>query len=153
MALQMRPLHSAFGVEILGIDVRSVDDAAFGEIRRALDAHSVLLFRGQKIDDEEQIAFSERFGPLEKTIRSIAQQERDLPQISNLANVDADNQLIPRGDKRNLFNAATRCGTATARSSACRRWRRSCPRARCRPRAARPSSPACAWATSGCRRR
>ena len=105
MALQMRPLHSAFGVEILGIDVRRVDDAAFGEIRRALDDHSVLLFRGQTVSDEEQIAFSQRFGPLEKTIRSIAQQARDLPEISNLANVDAHNQLIPRGDKRNVFNA------------------------------------------------
>jgi alpha-ketoglutarate-dependent 2,4-dichlorophenoxyacetate dioxygenase len=97
MALQMRPLHSAFGVEILEIDVRTVDDAAFGKIRRARDDHSVLLFRGQTVSDEEQIAFSQRFGPLEKTIRSIAQQERDLPEISNLANVDADNRLIPRG--------------------------------------------------------
>jgi alpha-ketoglutarate-dependent 2,4-dichlorophenoxyacetate dioxygenase len=105
MALRMRPLHSAFGVEIVDIDVRSVDDGAFAEIRRALDDHSVLLFRGQTITDQEQIAFSERFGPLEKTIRSIAQQQRDLPEISNLANVDADNQLIPRGDRRNLFNA------------------------------------------------
>jgi alpha-ketoglutarate-dependent 2,4-dichlorophenoxyacetate dioxygenase len=105
MALQMRPLHSAFGVEILDIDVRRVDDGAFGEIRRALDDHSVLLFRGQTITDQEQIAFSQRFGPLEKTIRSIAQQQRDLPEISNLANVDAENRLIPRGDKRNLFNA------------------------------------------------
>jgi alpha-ketoglutarate-dependent 2,4-dichlorophenoxyacetate dioxygenase len=105
MALRMRPLHSAFGVEILGIDVRSVQDAAFAEIQRALDDHSVLLFRGQSITDQEQIAFSERFGPLEKTIRSIARQEQDLPEISNLANVDAENRLIPRGDRRNVFNA------------------------------------------------
>src|SRR5678816_1702546 len=27
------------------------------------------------------------------------------PEISYLANVDAEDQLIPRGDKRNLFNA------------------------------------------------
>jgi alpha-ketoglutarate-dependent 2,4-dichlorophenoxyacetate dioxygenase len=32
-------------------------------------------------------------------------QSRDLPEISNLSNVDADDRLIPRGDKRNLFNA------------------------------------------------
>ena len=105
MALDMRPLHSSFGVEIAGIDVRRIDDAVFREVARALDDHSVLLFRGQSLTDAEQIAFSERFGPLETTIRTIASQARDLPEISNLSNVDTEDRLIPRGDKRNLFNA------------------------------------------------
>ena len=105
MTIETRPLHSLFGIEIAGIDVRRVDDTTFGEIARALDDHSVLLFRGQSLSDEEQIAFSRRFGPLEQTIRSIAQQARDLPEISNLSNVDTEQRLIPAGDKRNLFNA------------------------------------------------
>ena len=105
MALDIRPLHPLFCVEIAGVDVRRIDEAAFREVARALDDHSVLLFRGQHLTDEEQIAFSERFGPLETTIRTIASQARDLPQISNLSNIDAEGRLIPRGDKRNLFNA------------------------------------------------
>ena len=105
MALQMRPLHPSFGMEIAGVDVRRVDADAFREIAAAFDDHSVLLFRGPSLTDAEQIAFSERFGPLEATIRTIAKQARDLPEISNLSNVDADDRLIPRGDKRNLFNA------------------------------------------------
>src|SRR5580765_7684945 len=105
MALDMRPLHPSFGVDIAGIDTRRIDEAVFGTVARALDDHSVLLFRGQWLTDEEQIAFSERFGPLETTIRTIASQAPDLPQISNLSNVDAEGRLIPRGDKRNLFNA------------------------------------------------
>ena len=88
MALDMRPLQSSFGVEIAGIDVRRIDDAVFREVARALDDHSVLLFPRQSLTDEEQIAFSERFGPLETTIRTIASQARDLPEISNLSNVD-----------------------------------------------------------------
>jgi alpha-ketoglutarate-dependent 2,4-dichlorophenoxyacetate dioxygenase len=105
MTLAFRPLQQAFGVEIQHVDVRHVDDATFAEIVEAFDEHSVLLFRGQTIGDEEQIAFSRRFGPLETTIRTIASQARTLPEISNLANVDADGRLIPAGDKRNLFNA------------------------------------------------
>jgi alpha-ketoglutarate-dependent 2,4-dichlorophenoxyacetate dioxygenase len=105
MALDMRPLHSSFGVEIAGIDVRRIDEAVFREVARALDDHSVLLFRSQSLTDAEQIAFSERFGPLESTIRTIASQARDLPEISNLSNVDTEDRLIPRGDNRNLFNA------------------------------------------------
>ena len=105
MALGTRPLQSDFGVEILNVDVRRLDEAVFREIVEAFEEHSVLLFRGQQIGDEEQIAFSRRFGPLETTIRTIASQSRDLPEISNLANVDAEDHLIPAADKRSLFNA------------------------------------------------
>ena len=105
MALQTRPLQSCFGVELVGVDVRKVDDAMFAEIVAAFEEHSVLLFRGQQIGDEEQIAFTRRFGPLETTIRTINSVAKVAPEISYLANVDAEDQLIPKGDKRNLFNA------------------------------------------------
>jgi alpha-ketoglutarate-dependent 2,4-dichlorophenoxyacetate dioxygenase len=105
MALQTRPLQSCFGVELVGVDVRKVDEAMFAEIVAAFEEHSVLLFRGQQIGDEEQIAFTRRFGPLETTIRTINSVAKVAPEISYLANVDAEDQLIPKGDKRNLFNA------------------------------------------------
>jgi alpha-ketoglutarate-dependent 2,4-dichlorophenoxyacetate dioxygenase len=93
------------GAEIVGVDVRRMDDATFAEITRLFDEHSVLLFRRQSLTDETQVAFSERFGPLETSIRTLVTQARYLPQISNLANVDDEDRLIPAGDKRNLFNA------------------------------------------------
>jgi alpha-ketoglutarate-dependent 2,4-dichlorophenoxyacetate dioxygenase len=105
MGLRTRPLHPLFGVEIEGVDVRRVDDAAFAEVVRLFEDHSVLLFRGQTLADDDQIAFSERFGPLEATIQTVVSQARYRPEISNLANVDADDELIPAGDTRNLFNA------------------------------------------------
>src|SRR4030095_2862476 len=105
MAIATRRLHPLFGAEILDVDVKRLDAATFAEVETAFKTYSVLLFRGQSLNDDEQIAFSERFGPLEVTIRSINTQARTLPQIANLANVDAEDQLIPRGDKRNLFNA------------------------------------------------
>src|SRR5678816_3448228 len=105
MAIATRRLHPLFGAEILDVDVKRLAPATFAEVETAFNTYSVLLFRGQSLNDDEQIAFSERFGPLEVTIRSINTQARTLPQIANLANVDAEDQLIPRGDKRNLFNA------------------------------------------------
>jgi len=106
MALTLRPLHPLFGVEVLDVDVKRLDEPTFKDIVHAFNEHSVLLFRGQRLTDAEQITFSRHFGPLEITIRSIASQDDTLPQISNLANVDADDQLIPAGDRRNLYNAA-----------------------------------------------
>jgi alpha-ketoglutarate-dependent 2,4-dichlorophenoxyacetate dioxygenase len=107
MALSITPLHPQFGAEIGGVDLRALGDADFARIAAAFDERSVLLFRGQALTDDEQIAFSERFGPLEITIRTIATDPRDRhrPEISNLANVDTEDRLIPRGDQRNLFNA------------------------------------------------
>jgi alpha-ketoglutarate-dependent 2,4-dichlorophenoxyacetate dioxygenase len=108
MALALRPLHARFGVEVLDVDVTRVDDDTFKEIAEAFDDHSVLLFRGQRLSDQEQIAFSERFGPLESTIRSIASQPGTPPPISNISNVDAEDRLIPRDDKRSLYHAGNR---------------------------------------------
>jgi len=103
--LETRPLHPLLGVEIVGVDVKHLADDVFARIVDAFEEHSVLLFRGQSLDDEAQIAFSRRFGPLETTIRTVVSHAQYRPEISNLANVDGDGRLIPRGDRRNLFNA------------------------------------------------
>src|SRR5216684_2550892 len=105
MSLTTRKLHPLVGAEIVGVDVKTADEATFTAIVAAFNEHSVLLFRGQALTDEQQIAFSRRFGPLETTIRSIATQESTPNHIANLSNVDADGRLIPAGDKRNIYNA------------------------------------------------
>ena len=71
MTLQTRPLLPLVGVEIIGVDVRRVAADVFTALVDAFNAHSVLLFRGQRVDDAEQVAFSRRFGPLETTIRTV----------------------------------------------------------------------------------
>jgi alpha-ketoglutarate-dependent 2,4-dichlorophenoxyacetate dioxygenase len=105
MALTTRQLHPLFGAEIVGVDVTRVDEPTFRELVAAFEERSVLLFRGQSLTDEQQVAFSRRFGPLETTIRSIASQAGTPTHIANLTNVDADGRLIPAGDKRNVYNA------------------------------------------------
>ena len=105
MSLTTRALHPRFGVEVVDVDVTQLDEAAFAEVVALFEEHSVLLFRGQALTDESQVAFSRRFGPLETTIRSIASQAATPVHIANLSNVDAEGRLIPTGDKRNLYNA------------------------------------------------
>ena len=105
MSLTTRRLHPRFGVEIVDVDVTRVDDASFRDIVGAFEEHSLVLFRGQSLTDEVQIAFSRRFGPLETTIRSIASRTGTPIHIANLSNVDAEDRLIPAGDQRNLYNA------------------------------------------------
>ena len=70
MPLKIEKLHPLFVAEVTGVDLRQpVDDAVFSDIRDAFEAHSILVFRDQDIDDTRQIAFSERFGSLERMLK------------------------------------------------------------------------------------
>jgi alpha-ketoglutarate-dependent 2,4-dichlorophenoxyacetate dioxygenase len=68
-AMDIIPLGPGFGAEIGGVTLADVanDDAVYAAVRAAFEQHSVLLFRGQEISGEGQLAFSRRFGPPEFT--------------------------------------------------------------------------------------
>ena len=104
-ALQLQPVHPLFGVEVSGVDVRHLDDAAFGRVRAAFEEHSVLVFHDQRLTDEEQIAFSVRFGPLEDTISGVARNKKMRSEIADLSNVDPDGNVIPGDDKRMVYHS------------------------------------------------
>jgi taurine dioxygenase len=59
------PTGAALAADIIGVDLRRIDDSAFAAIHRAWLDHLVVLFRGQDLDDDDLIAFSRRFGDLD----------------------------------------------------------------------------------------
>jgi taurine dioxygenase len=62
-AMAIRPLSPAIGVEVVGVDLSApLDDARFAAIRRAWEENCVVLFRGQALTDQQQLAFASRFG-------------------------------------------------------------------------------------------
>jgi taurine dioxygenase len=64
--ITVRPLAPALGAEIGGVDLAApLGDADFARIRDSFHAHSVILFRDQRLTEDQHIAFSRRFGPLE----------------------------------------------------------------------------------------
>jgi taurine dioxygenase len=64
--LAVRPVSSAAGAEILGIDLAdSLPDATVDAIRRALFRHGVVFFRDQKLSPDQHIAFARRFGAID----------------------------------------------------------------------------------------
>ncbi len=65
MPITVTPTGAALGAEVDGIDLRRITDADFAAVYRAWLEHSVLLFRGQTLDDDGLIAFSRRFGELD----------------------------------------------------------------------------------------
>jgi alpha-ketoglutarate-dependent 2,4-dichlorophenoxyacetate dioxygenase len=75
----------------------------YREARAAFEEYSVLLFRGQTISDELQVAYSKRFGPLE--IAKAASRGEGTP-FSILTNIEPDGTLVPPGHKEALRAAA-----------------------------------------------
>jgi taurine dioxygenase len=65
MAITVTPTGAALGAEVGGVDLRSLSDADFAALYRAWLDHSVLLMRGQALNDDDLIAFSRRFGELD----------------------------------------------------------------------------------------
>jgi alpha-ketoglutarate-dependent 2,4-dichlorophenoxyacetate dioxygenase len=103
---ELRRLHPLLGAEVLGVDLgKPVDAAAFALILDAFNEHSVLVFRDQDLSDEQQIAFSRRFGPLEQTTRSVAKNPKIAPEIADLSNVDAEGRMIPPDDTRMVYHS------------------------------------------------
>lgn len=65
MAMSVSPLTPAVGAEASGVDLAALDDAEFAQIERAWHRHSALLFRGQRLSDDDLLRFSRRFGELD----------------------------------------------------------------------------------------
>src|SRR3954469_25328644 len=64
-AIEVIPTGAALGATVRGIDLRTVDAAAFARIVQAWHDHSVLLFREQSLTDQDLIAFSRQLGDLD----------------------------------------------------------------------------------------
>jgi taurine dioxygenase len=64
--LRVVPSGAALAADIEGVDLGApLDAAAVEAIKRAWADHSVLRFRGQRLDDAHLMAFSEHFGTLD----------------------------------------------------------------------------------------
>ena len=65
MAITITPLTPAVGAEIGNVDLTVLSAAESAQIETAWHRHSLLLFRGQKLSDDNLLAFSRRFGELD----------------------------------------------------------------------------------------
>lgn len=108
MAISVRRLTPVFGAEITGVDLtQGLSDRDFAVIEEAFESHSVLVFPGQDLDDDAQIAFSRRFGALEKTHAHVANNHTNKP-VSVISNLDPEGRLMAADDPRVQFRIGQR---------------------------------------------
>jgi len=88
-AFDVAPTGAALGAEVRGVDLRFINDAAFAQIYRAWLDYSVLLFRKQRLSDDELITFSRRFGtldqaPIQENGRRFVEGHPEIYVVSNV---------------------------------------------------------------------
>jgi alpha-ketoglutarate-dependent 2,4-dichlorophenoxyacetate dioxygenase len=105
MAIEVSPLHPTLGAEVRRVDLtRPVPPEVFAEIEAAFDRHGILVFPEQPLTDEQQLAFSRRFGPLEVNPNYAGAKMRLRADVADISNLDPEGRVLARDDRRNLFN-------------------------------------------------
>ena len=92
--MQIRRMGPQIGVEVSGVDVKALDDAAFAPIYQAWLDHNVLVVKGQDLTIDDFLDYSRRFGRIEPH-PSKSTRHPDYPEITLLGvnKFDADGKL------------------------------------------------------------
>ena len=108
MAIAIRQLHRHFVGEVSGLDLREpLTKEQAAEIEAAMDKYAVLVFHGQEVTDEQQMAFALNFGERENprggnvTKKEDYRLDSDLNDVSNLGK---DGKPLARDSRMHLFN-------------------------------------------------
>jgi alpha-ketoglutarate-dependent taurine dioxygenase len=76
-AFDVQPVDASFGAVVTGIRLSEIDDATWCALHKTWLDHALLIFPGQFLRKDEQIAFARRFGPLEFEMGAVSNVRED----------------------------------------------------------------------------
>ena len=89
--IELRPEDATLGAQVYGVDLKlPLPDAVFAEIESAWNKYAVLIFPGQFLDAEHHVAFTRRFGNLEKKINELGGNAA----VDVMSNLDENGQPV-----------------------------------------------------------
>jgi alpha-ketoglutarate-dependent 2,4-dichlorophenoxyacetate dioxygenase len=109
--MDVHPITPEFAAAISDIDLAQPVDAPTGRaIWDAIDRYAVLVFHDQRLTDAQLRDFAAAFGPLEIGRGALQGGRRRLaiPQIGDISNLDEDNRIRGREDRRRLDSLGNR---------------------------------------------
>ena len=95
-----------FAGVVSGLDLRKpLTPEEVKSVHAGMDEFGVLVFHDQPIDDEQQLVFSRSLGPLEQATGDISapQDRRMSMDLNDISNLDKNNNVLARDDRRRLF--------------------------------------------------
>src|SRR4030088_2088115 len=116
MPVQIKQLHRHFVGEVSGVDLRKpLTHQEATDIEAGMDRYAVLVFHGQDITDEQQMAFALNFGEKENPRGGNIVKPQDSrlsagPGLNDVSNLGKDGKPLPRGSRAPLFTLGTCLG-------------------------------------------
>jgi alpha-ketoglutarate-dependent 2,4-dichlorophenoxyacetate dioxygenase len=112
MVFQTNQMHPHFFGEVVSLNLREpLDDATVRDVTGAIDRLGVLVFRGQQIDDTQQLRFSNYFGQPQRSItvhrENIARRLR-AEELSDISNLDEHGFRLGEDHPRRLYQLTTK---------------------------------------------
>ena len=110
MTPQFKPLHPLFAAEASGVDLAKPADAAtVRSIDDAMDKYAVVVFRGQPLTEDQQVAFASSFGKLDAGLKKLnpGAPSRFRHEVTiDISNVRPDGGLHGAADRKSISNFA-----------------------------------------------
>lgn len=99
MPLKFSPISEFFSAKASGIDLRQpIDSSIAASIEKAMDRYAVLVWRDQPIDEDQHMALTKWFGPLDMGLLPITKKPNRFKHrgFVDIANINADNKIMMR---------------------------------------------------------
>ena len=90
--MEIRKQTPTIGAEIVGVDVRNLDDAQFNRIYQAWLDNIVLVIRGQTLSIQDYLSYSSRFGRIKPHLVRRSRHP-EFPELMLMDNKVADNRV------------------------------------------------------------
>jgi len=100
MSISVKRLSVPIGARLTGIDLRGgIDDGVMTEIRQAWLENFVIVIPGQDLSGDDQIAYTEWFGPRQevRTVKVVDEGPQNFMYVAN-KKIDGMESVLPEGE-------------------------------------------------------
>ena len=113
MIIETRKEFPDFVAFVSDVDLKNeLDTDQVKELDNAINKFSVLVFKNQNINDEQQVRFTKYFGEIEasgnKSNITKAKDRRLSTDLADVSNLDKNNKPFTQNDPRRIFNLGNR---------------------------------------------
>ena len=113
MKIETREKFPNFVGFVSGVDLtKELKNELVKKIDKAINKLSVLVFKNQNINDDEQVRFTRYFGEIEasgkKSNITKAKDRRLSADLADVSNLDKNNKPFTKNDPRRIFNLGNR---------------------------------------------
>jgi alpha-ketoglutarate-dependent 2,4-dichlorophenoxyacetate dioxygenase len=110
--LSIRQIHPVFVGEVSGVDLtKPLTREEAAAIDAGMDRYAVLVFHGQNITDDQQMAFTVNFGEIENAKGGNITKDNEYrlkKGMVDVSNLDKEGKPLARDDRRRMFNLGNR---------------------------------------------